>query len=341
MQKGSAENVTALRRMVKLAGREKDFVLFSLSQSNDAQTYNPLQHGNPSQLKDKIAASIDWSEPYYQRICESALQTLFMDLETAGRRVTLQELHEILRNPPPQLRNFSAIASRQSKDIRTLFSEIDLLVNTPFGALFSKQDAEIDLLDIYRKGKIVYFALDTQSYQNTAMRIGKMITQDLNTLSGIIESTFRSSEKRPLAIYIDEFQAFGTSGFINTLARGRSSRFWITIAHQSMGDLDAIDDSFMRQVLENTNTKIVLKVNDPETAQLFADSIGTAKTVETTSQVRIEGEEPTNIMGSLKVAHEYLVHPSEFKNLDPGQAIFKCGKRARADQSLWPFPGCR
>ncbi len=326
--KGSSENASTIYDMVRHAGREKDFHFFSLTQTSLAGTYNPLQHGNPSQLKDKIAASIEWSEPYYQRICESALQALFMDLEAIGRRVTLLELREILRNPPAQLPNFSVIADQNSKDIRTLFSEIDLLVNTPFGALFGEQEADIDLLDGYQKGKILYFGLDTQSYLHTAARVGKMITQDINTLSGIIESSFSASEKRPMAIYIDEFQAFGTRGFINALARGRSSGFWITIAHQSLGDLKAIDEAFAQQVIENTNTKVILRVNDPETAQFFADSVGTIKTIKTTGQILLEGQEPTNIMGSQRVVHEYQIHPGEFKGLDTGQAMFKSGKRS-------------
>src|SRR5581483_5240560 len=99
---------------------------------------------------------------------------------------------------------------------------------------------------------------------------------------------------RPLAVFIDEFQAFGTRGFINALARGRSSGFWITIAHQSLGDLKAVDEAFLQQVFENTNTKVFLRVNDPESAQMFADSVGTKKVVETTSQTLLEGSEPKN-----------------------------------------------
>jgi hypothetical protein len=152
-----------------------------------------------------------------------------------------------------------------------------------------------------------------------------MITQDLNTLSGMVESGLREDEKKPLAVFIDEFQAFGTRGFINALARGRSSGFWITIAHQSLGDLKAVDEAYLQQVFENTNTKIFLKVNDPETAQMFSDSVGTVKAVETTSQVLIQGEDPKNIMGSKKIVYEYIIHPSELKNLNTGQAVFKSG----------------
>lgn len=325
--KGSSENAAVLYDMAKKAGREKDFVLFSLTQTDQAGTYNPLQYGNASQLKDKITASIDWSEPFYQRVCESALQTLFRDLESQNRRITLPQLHAILKTPPTSLKNFFALAEKNASNIKTLFSEIDLLVNTPFGHLFKAEKAKMDLMDVYTKGKIAYFALDTQSYQHTAVRMGKIITQDLNTLSGLIESTFSEKEKRSLAVYIDEYQAFGTKGFINALARGRSSGFWITIAHQSLGDLKAVDESYAQQVFENTNTKIVLRVNDPETAQFFSDSIGTFRTVDTTSQVRIEGEDPKNIMGSRRIVHEYLVHPMELKNLETGQAAFKAGRR--------------
>ena len=323
--KGSSENAKVVFKMVQDAGRAEDFLYFSLTDYEHSSTYNPLKHGNPSQLKDKITASIDWSEPFYQRVCENTLQTLFMDVERAGKRLTLADLLRELQNPPTGYDSFFALAEKHRAHIQTLESEIGLWVESPFGDLLREEDGGIDLMDVYRNKKIAYFALDTQSFQHTAARIGKMITQDLNTLSGLVESGFREDEKKPLAVFIDEFQAFGTRGFINALARGRSSGFWITIAHQSLGDLKAVDDAFLQQVFENTNTKVFLKVNDPETAQMFSDSVGTTKAVETTSQVLLQGDDPKNIMGSKKIVYEYVIHPSELKNLTTGQAVFKSG----------------
>ena len=322
--KGSSENAKVVFKIVQEAGRAKDFLFFSLTDYEHSSTYNPLKHGNPSQLKDKITASIDWSEPFYQRICEHALQTLFMDVEKSGKRLTLADLLRELKNPPSGYGNFFSLAEKHLSHIQTLESEIGLLVESPFGELL-REEGGIDLLDVYKNNKIAYFALDTQSFQHTAARIGKMITQDLNTLSGMIESGFREEDKRPLAIFIDEFQAFGTKGFINALARGRSSGFWITIAHQSIGDLKSVDEAYLQQVFENTNTKVFMRVNDPESAQLFSDSVGTKKAVETTSQVLLQGDDPKNIMGSRKIVYEYLIHPSELKNLSTGQAVFKSG----------------
>jgi conjugal transfer pilus assembly protein TraD len=325
--KGSLENAKALCQMASEAGRKKDLLLFSLSPGYSSATYNPLRWGNSTQLQDKISATIEWSEPYYQRVCEDVLQSLFMDLQERRRRVTLNDLHEIFRNPPSGLPTFRELAIRHQKETQTLRSEVGLLVNADFGKLFDRVDADIDLLKAYRKRKIVYFGLDTQSYPRAARRVGKLITQDINTLSGMLECEPGERSRKPLAVYIDEFQAFGTKEFINALARGRSSGLWITLAHQSLGDLKAIDEAYAQQVNDNTNTKIFLRVNDPETAQSFSDFVGTGKTIETTRHIHLQGAAPANIMGSQKVVHQYLIHPTELKNLETGQAMFKSGSR--------------
>jgi len=76
-----------------------DFIL-SLIILISRHTYNPSTWKS-DQLKDKITASIDWSEPFYQGVCEHVLQALFMDLEAAGKRVTLKEVEQCLKEPSP------------------------------------------------------------------------------------------------------------------------------------------------------------------------------------------------------------------------------------------------
>jgi len=64
-----------------------------------------------------------------------------------------------------------------------------------------------------------------------------------------------------------------------------ASGFMITIAHQSIGDLDAIDTAYTTQIDQNTNTKIFLQSNDPRTLESFSKSLGTRTGVEETQQV--------------------------------------------------------
>jgi hypothetical protein len=321
--KGSLENAKAVYKMVCDFGGQEDFLFFSLTHPELSNTYNPLQNGNYTQLKDKIAGAIEWSEPFYQRVCEEGLQILLKEFSNSGEIVTLPKLYQALKKPPVRFKDFYDFVERNKKHTATLQSEIGLLVDAPFSRLFDTTKPEINLLDVYLNRRIVYFSLDTQTYQSTAMRLGKMITQDLNTLSGIVETRFDEKDKQVLCVWIDEFQSFGTKAFINALARGRSSKFWISVAHQSIGDLKAIDPAFSQQVIDNTNTKIFLRLQDSESAQVFADSLGTQKTIEYTKQVHFEGEVPQNIMGSQKVVDEYKIHPTEIKELQVGQAVFK------------------
>ena len=145
-------------------------------------------------------------------------------------------------------------------------------------------------------------------------------------------------EKDPLCVYIDEFQAFGTKNFLNALARGRSAGLCITIAHQSIGDLKAVSPEFAQQVIDLTNTKIFLRVNDPETASLFSDSLGTYETVEITKQIQLGGalNRKSKLMGSQKLIEKYRIHPSEIQDLKTGEAVVKT-PREHGKISLCPY----
>jgi len=206
-----------------------------------------------------------------------------------------------------------------------LRNEFNLIAKSPFGFLLNTTSPSIDLRQVYDKNLIAYFSLDMQSYPKQAQRIGKLITADINSLSGWIESTRTQKEKKPICVFIDEFQAFGTKNFLNVLARGRSSGFCITIAHQSIGDLRAVSPDFAQQVNDLTNTKIFLRVNDPETAQSFSDSLGTYETTELTRQVQLSSSQSqnSNLMGSEKTVDQYRIHPSDIKNLRDGEAVIK------------------
>jgi len=324
--KGSAESLSKFYRLVCKAGREKQFNYFSLTDIDRSARYNPLQNGNASQLKDKIISTIEWTEPFYQRVCEDTLQSVFMRLDEIKRRVSLQGLSQLLRTPPSDLRFSRFFSERNRKNIETLTSEINLLTETPFGHLLDTTTPDIDLLDVYKNSKIVYFSLDAQSYSQTAVRLGKMITHDINTLSGLVASQFGPRERRVLSVTIDEFQSFGTKGFINALARGRESGLWITLAHQSLGDLSSINKAYCQQVIDLTNTKIFTHVNDPGTAQAFSEIVGTDKVIKSVQQTSIAGEQPKSIIANQRVAEEHRIQTNEVQRLEPGQAVFKSGR---------------
>ena len=170
--KGSRENEKSIRKMVQDAGREKDFLFFSLGSPERSSTYNLLQYGDASQLKDKIMAVIEWSEPYYKGLCRRVLQNIFMELERSGQRLTLPEFSAKIKDKPENITALGELSKKDYEDASRIRDEIEALVNTRFGKLLDVQKGEIDLLDAYKNRKIVYFALDTQSYQDTAACLG-------------------------------------------------------------------------------------------------------------------------------------------------------------------------
>lgn len=319
--KGDIDNAKTIYKMSLDANREQDFLFFSIARPELSHTYNPLQHGNPTQLKDKITGAIEWSDPYYQRTCEDALQTLFM--EHGNNPITLKDLLSILQSPPSKYYDFSKTKEQHQKDITTLEKEIRILTNTTFSDILSEPKGKIDLLDAYKNKKIVYFALNTQSFGSTAMRLGKMITQDLNTISGIITDTLPARERQPFGIFIDEYQAFGTKNFINCLARGRTSGFMILISHQSIGDLDAIDTAYTTQINQDTHTKIFLQSNDPDTCELFSRMLGTRTGIEETQQVVLSGSGADRQMGTHKAVDKDILGPQIVRELNDFEAAYK------------------
>jgi len=332
--KGDIENLERVRKIVRDADREKDLLIFRLDR--ESNTYNPLIIGNATQKKDKIISSIRWSEVYYQRVSENILQLLFSAI---SKRITFKDLYNILTNPT-MIYEFSdgerEIACKEyinfcethKREKTTLTSEVGLIVFSDFYKNLDTTEPEINFFDCIRERKILYFGIDVQSYQETSKRIGRIITEEINTTSGIIQTQISERERRFVSVIIDEFQAFGTENFINCLSRGRSSRFMITIAHQSLADLDIIKKGFSKQVIDNTYTKIVLPIQDPETIQTIAEMIGKKKDFEYTRHVVYEGKELPREEGTEKIVDEYIIEPDEIKRLRIGEAVYKSGLKA-------------
>ncbi len=317
-------DITTARTMYQMAveeGRERDFLMFSMSNPEKSNTYNPLALGNATQLKDKIIGAMDFTEPHYKRECESGMQILFDELLKSRGKITLSDVHESLIKPPAECPRFSAFLDDHKKNITGIRAEVSLLMNTEFSHLFN--GGEINLLEAYDKKKIVYFALNVLTYGESGKRMGRIITGDLNTLNGLKQN---SDSREGFGVYIDEYGAFGTEAFALTLSQGRSAKFMVTIAHQSNADLCAISPHHDGQIKTNTKTHIVLQANQDD-AEEFCNEIGTYRTIETTRQVALSGTLEGAEMGSEKVVDVYHINPQELRHLNIGYAAYRTPSR--------------
>ena len=324
--KGDRMLLEKVAAAVIAAGRKDDLLLFSLADPRASQTYNPLMRGNSSEIKDKIISSNIWSEVFYKKTSEIATQGICHALQALGRPVTFQSLLEYLRDVkkveamkqeldqkgvPNSLESLLCAMDGKTRDLTGLIADLTAIVGSEFGPLMAEDQGEIDLLDAYQNKKIVLFQLNTGLYQETAIRLARIIMQDIKTVSNHIQSYYTASERHFFSVFIDEFASIAFDAFIELISKARSAKIAVSIAHQSLGDLKNAGEGFQNQIFDNTNTRIVYRQNSAESRDLITKMAGTVEKEKITYQTSAEqGMNVHTGMGSIRVVEAFQVDPN-------------------------------
>lgn len=335
--KGDLELLAKIRQCVETAGRHDDFLFFSLSHPEISQSYNPLLRGNASEIKDKLIGSTEWREEFYRKKAEEAALTLLRPMVELGWKVKFRDLYQILTDIG-NLRTFKDNLGKGNmyhdlqvmenhfgdnvKFLSGLIADLALITKSEFSRLVDVDKSEIDLLKVYEDNKIVYFSLNTQGYEETAKRFGRLILQDIKTVSNEIQTQKREAERHFFPVLVDEFSSFVYENFIEFLNKGRSAGFAITLLHQSLGDLAIRRTTFQQQIVENTNIKIIMRQDDPFSIEKFAKMGGAKKTLVSTYQTeeRMLGTGFTGA-GSIREGQTFRIDPDLVRSLSRGEAI--------------------
>ena len=272
--------------------RRDDFQLFSITEENSA-TYNPMLRGDATELKDKIIGSEVFTEPHYKAICERWLLEEISRLKEEGKGITLKELVD---------------SSSSDQAITGLKNRLALLTECEFARFLNTERAEIDLYKTVMDKKITVLSINIQKYGMTAERLGKMILQDIKTVSSEIQARVEEKDRNDCYIIIDEFSSFTNEQFIDCLNKGRSAKFHILLAFQELADLQKAGAHYLGQVLGNTNLKIIMRQELPQSAETFAKLIGTKTTVKETMQAGDEGLLTGS--GSKRSVEEFIESPT-------------------------------
>ncbi len=334
--KGDMETLNKIIYHVRRTGREKDFLFFSLAYPEKSNTYNPLLRGNPTELKDKIISANIWTEEFYKKKSEETLLLLMKALREAGQTVTFHKLYELLSDEEKlvalsnrlkdlRLKGIIDNALKKyalfQKDLSGLTADLGMIAESEFAHLLVQEKSQIDLLDAYLTKKIVYFQLNAQGYEETARRFGRIVLQDLKTVSNHIQAYLPEEKRSFFPVFVDEFSNFAYEQFVEFLNKARGAHLGITIAHQSLGDLQKAGDYFMKQILENCNIKIVMRQDDPESIEIYARISGTVKSMKNTVQTEEDlfGKSPTG-MGTVREVEEFRLKPNTIRGLGRGEA---------------------
>jgi conjugal transfer pilus assembly protein TraD len=333
--KGSQSFARALAGAAAAAGRP-----LRIWTPDGPSHWNPLQHGNATELKDKLIATERFTEPHYKRAAERYVQTVFRVLGQLhpDRPPTLQEVVEAMepkrlgallrRGPWPesaQVQDYLAsLTPDQLSAIRGLGTRLAIVSESHTGrflALAAADESPIDVRRALDGDEVVLFSLNSSRYGQLSAQLGALAIQDL--IAAVGHRFADTTGEHPHAtIAIDEFSALGGDQVLGLLARGRGAGASVLLATQELADLDRAGRGFRDQVLGNTAVKIVHRQDVPSSADTIAQMAGTEKRWEEVRQIGglMYGGYPTGL-GTRRQVEQFAIHPNEIKSLRTGEAV--------------------
>jgi hypothetical protein len=221
--------------------------------------------------------------------------------------------------------NLNSIKSIKDADLSGLRAQINDLDNLEFGWLLSPhlvpEKRELDLYKILKEGGIAYFQLSVNGYENSVSAIGKLLIQNLKSLS----SQIQTGDLEPIksgSVHIDEFGAFAQSNFDKFLKICRDSNLGIHMYTQGLADLARINKEFEDQVAGNNVTTFIFRLNVAAEVEKVVSSAGTIDGVEQSYQVErgLFGSMRTG-SGNQRLTKQTMIDFDVIKNLEVGQAV--------------------
>ncbi|GAA1616614.1 hypothetical protein GCM10009789_83300 [Kribbella sancticallisti] len=319
--KGDVDVIEDRRRMAAAAGKRLHVI--TLDGRNATSTYNPLKHGTPDEIANKLMqseeASADggFSEPYYRAIgtrwlqlaCRALTdlvehQVQLMDPGLRRRRPWRRDLPDLVRLLHPVrmeaitaelsapvaalIHNFIVVEGGEDKDFARSLSGIyhryAAISESAAGAVMVDQPDGLDLYEAIQAGDYVVFSLDAATDKAAARRIGNLALQDLTGIGGRMQAEQFRNTGRSCFVVVDEFSALGGSALEAFYARARGAGIIAAISTQSVADLRVVSPEFEEAVKTNGNV-IILHQQKGEAADDWAKWIGTRQVYKETLQV--------------------------------------------------------
>lgn len=314
--------------------------------------YDPLTQGDNTRRANMILELRDWENAdYFKKLSQSYLQLMFavlianpkpgvsvledaIDLMSPKR---LQERARPLAGDPvyaSYVRSIDALndeklSNEVRQNLQTNRSQLEILLQSAAGEWLtydSKNHNNISLLDAAYNGNVVVFSLDSLMYSELASSLANLIIQDLKTTSSEL---LQKPAEKPLNVFIDEFSAIDSDNIIGLINKARASKIYVTIATQTLSDLEVKQKNLSKQLMGIISSFIIHRANTLDDAEIYAGLTSTKMV----SKVRQSVDYQQNIFGGIgkgigtgggtvEEVEEFEVMPNEIKNLNQGEFIY-------------------
>lgn len=162
------------------------------------------------------------------------------------------------------------------------------LLSGVFGRIFDDQNPDIDINDVVINSRILVVLLPSLSYSLGTLRgLGRAVLntfkialstglgKDIDGIFKDIETKVRKNRPAiPFMLIADEYGSYAVEGFDTILAQARSLGMAVMVSVQELASLFKSSESDAKRMLGNTNIKMIMKIEDTDTAEYIAKRVG-------------------------------------------------------------------
>lgn len=318
--------------------RENDVRVLSLCNVGISQTFNPLSGGSALEITERVFNAFNFESEYFKSIQYDVFLHSLLILEAVGIKPTPFRMIECMKNEKaladlavasktPRLQVWAGEFLKLNRDEREqrtsgLVAQLQSFAVGETSQVFNTEISDINLEQALEHGEIIYCQLPALKIPTLGKATGKMILQCLQ--SAVSSRHLGKYEHQGFfSVYLDDFTEYLTPSFVTLLNKSRSANVGIVFAHQALGDLDGLGDGVKNTILTNSNLKVFMRTNEPESAEYFSSVIGTIQGSKVTERQTegLFGSEKTGD-GSVREVEEFKYHPNVFKQeLGVGEAV--------------------
>lgn len=315
--------------------------------------YDNLSRGEASRRKDMIIGGRTWESDYYKNIASNYLQTAFdVMIKSPNKNSNQDALGDIIELLVPgvlaeRARNVvhtdhtidflqevhmltsEKLDKNEASVLDGLRHELVSMRNSSPGRWLRRNPSGAPGIDITKaayEGDVIVFSLDALGYEQVTKLIANFILGDLKTVASELA---KNLPENPLHIFIDEFAALGSETILNLINKCRSSNMAVTLATQTLGDLERVDTAFLKQVMGIINAYMIHRPNTYEEAELLA-GLGSK---DTKWDITLGVEHTSGIIGGIgrgaatgegrvQSKQDYTIDPSDIMKLKRGECYY-------------------
>jgi type IV secretory pathway TraG/TraD family ATPase VirD4 len=268
--------------------RKKDLIYLDVTRRDNPFCFNPLEVPDPEKASLVVSSLMSvfkkiWKDswgPRMEYILRNGLTTL-----AEFPKATLVDLQRLFSDRKyrglilehvqnKQIKSFwekefnSYTPRMQQEAISPIQNKIGQFLNNPVVKnIVSGRQSSFDLREIMDSGKIFLVNLSKGKIgEDSSSLLGALLVTKI-ALAALSRQNIPEGKRRDFYLYVDEFQSFTTSGFIDILSEARKYRLNLILANQY---LHQVDEHIRRAILGNVGTLISFRVGT-EDAKMLSD----------------------------------------------------------------------